>query len=805
MSSIWAKIKADLLAHPARTGLSITSMAIGIFMLGTMLGMMDLELSNMDAAHRHSSPSHISLILKTDTDFSSLEPIKSVEGVEAVDTLTQFTVRYKTPGASSWQLGTVVFRNDYSQQKYDQLTLLSGQWPSGNRLAVERLSMKAAGLKLGDTIQFETTKGAVDMAIGGVIRHPFVKPPKFGGQLHFFISSDAAPVFGVPLKTFRQALVRVTPPYSADKARIVAANIRTNLAKQGIHVNATLLQDPEKHWGRPFFSGINLILTVMAWASLALSSVLILNTVAAVITQQTDQIGIMKSIGAKRRTIAGIYLTIVFLLALMALILAIPASFAVAFLSSRWLLDLFNIELTQFTYSTRALLCMVVGGLLTPLLAGLWPIWRGASLTIREALASYGLGADYTRSGLTGWLETKLFGRLPTLYAVALGNLLRRKARLFWTQSVLIIAGVLFMVIMSLIASVNLTLDHELARSRYAVRLGFGADQPAAQIEKIVKSLPKTTGVELWNRLSAEIQVGDVVIRQVGSLGVQLVALPVTSQMYTPLIVAGRWFEANDAEQNVLVLNAETAELNDIKVGDSVQVNVAPRSKSRWKVIGLYRWFAGSGYAVEPVYAPLKTVQNLTHNTTKSSFALLSAAVTTLEEEKNYADALKQKFQDEHIPLDFYTTLSTLEQRQFAKNEFRPLTSMLLSLADLIASVGGIGLSGTLAMGVLQRTREIGVLRAIGAKSSTVFKLFMLEGFLHGFMAWAISIPIAYLLAEPLAKKLGQIMLSLQLDYVFSMTSIWLWLALIIFLVIVSSYWPAKHATKIAVRDSLSY
>jgi len=805
LTSVWTKIRADLLAHKGRTGLAITSIAIGVFVVGLLLGMMDLELSNMDAAHRQSSPSHISLILRKDVEFSSIETIKSVAGVANVDSLTQFTVRYKTPHNNDWQLGTVVFRADYTQQRYDILSLLSGQWPKANTIAVERLSMQSAGLATGDNIQFETATGTVDMAVGGIIRHPFVKPPLFGGQLHFFIAAETAPLFGIAANTFRQALVQVTPPYSADKARTVAAAIRTKLAAQGIAVNASLLQNPDKHWGRPFFAGINLILNVMAWASLALSSVLILNTVTAMITQQTDQIGIMKSIGAKRKTIARIYLTEVFVLALLALVIAIPASLAGAFFSSRWLLDLFNIQLNAFSYSKRALLCMVVGGLLAPLLAGVWPIWRGASLTVREALASYGLGADYTRSGLSGWLESTLFSALPTVYAVALGNLLRRKARLFWTQSVLIIAGVLFIVIMSLIASVNATLDHELARSRYAVRLGFSSDQPAKVIKDTVNAIPQTTGVELWNRLPAELSKNNSVIRQTGSLGVQLLALPLTSQMYQPLIMAGRWLQASDAKQHVLVLNAATAELNSIKVGDSLDVAVAQGQKEPWQVIGLYRWFIGSDYAVEPVYAPVDSVQSLEHNNPRHSFALLSASVTTLAEEKRYADALKQKFQDQHIALDFYTTLATLEQRQFAKNQFIPMTSMLLSLASMIASVGGIGLSGTLAMGVLQRTREIGVLRAVGARSSTVFKLFMLEGFLHGLLAWIISVPLAYYLAEPLAKKLGLITLELQLDFVFSTLSVWLWLLLIIAIVVMASYWPARYATQIAVRDSLSY
>jgi len=685
------------------------------------------------------------------------------------------------------------------------MSLKSGGWPRSGSIVIERLSARASGLRRGDHIYFDTSAGIQSLEIAGVIRHPFIKPPPFGGQLHFFADPSSAPLFGITKESFRQVLVQVKDPYSAEKARQVAREIRSTLGRLGIGVNAALLQDPERHWGRHFLAGVNLVLRVLAWAALALGSVLVLNTVSALITQQVDQIGIMKSLGARRRLIAQVYLSEVLIVAAIAIAMAIPASLACAYASSRWLVDLFNIDFTSFRYSARALTYMAIGGLLAPLLAASWPILKGASMSVREALASYGLGADFGSSRFDIWIERIGARWLPTLYAAALGNLFRRKARLLWTQGVMVIAGVMFLVVISLIASVNQTLDNEMARSTYDLRVGFVKEQPAARIAKLARDVPGTRVVELWHRLPTEMSSGGRAVHQTGSLGAQVVALPVDTRMYRPLVVKGRWFDKRDKGKHVIVLSAETAELNGIKVGASLSLNLGILGNTEWTVIGTYRWLVGTDYTVESVYVPLDTVQRVADRNHTASLAIIGAKVNSLAEETAYADALKQKFEDSGVKLDFYTTVSRLEQRQYARNQFSPVTIMLLGLALLSAAVGGIGLSGTLAIGVLQRLREIGVLRSIGARSPVIFRLFMLEGLFHGVIAWLVSVPLAYIIAEPLSRRLGLTMLKIELDYVFHVPAIFLWLGIVLGLAASAAYWPARNATRIPVHASLTY
>jgi putative ABC transport system permease protein len=106
-------------------------------------------------------------------------------------------------------------------------------------------------------------------------------------------------------------------------------------------------------------------------------------------------------------------------------------------------------------------------------------------------------------------------------------------------------------------------------------------------------------------------------------------------------------------------------------------------------------------------------------------------------------------YEAEQMQVDLFTTAVKQAERLEIDNQFYPVVSMLLSLAGLMAMVGGIGLMGSLGISVVERTREIGVMRAIGARSPAIMGLFVMEGVLQGVLSWLVAIPIAYLVSRP--------------------------------------------------------
>jgi putative ABC transport system permease protein len=137
--------------------------------------------------------------------------------------------------------------------------------------------------------------------------------------------------------------------------------------------------------------------------------------------------------------------------------------------------------------------------------------------------------------------------------------------------------------------------------------------------------------------------------------------------------------------------------------------------------------------------------------------------------------------------------------------QFGIVVYMMLALSVIVALVGGIALMGALSIGVIERTKEIGVLRAVGARSQTLLRIFVMEGVLQGLLSWLTAVPISVLASPALARALGQAMFGATLDYQYNWEAVGIWFVFMVVISAIASIVPASSATRISVRDSLAY
>ena len=802
MSVIWNKVWSDLWDNKIRTALAVLSISAGVFAIGATFGMVDQLLTGMDEAHQEVIPSHIFMALQENIDRDTLIRLKKTPGVEDIEGLSEVSVRYKVDLDDDWRAARLIMRDDYTDQTYDLLQLKEGEWPYKDDIGIERLSSQHFGIDLGEAVTLELDKTDRAFKVTGKIRHSFVEPPQFGGDAVFFADAPLMERFEVESGQFGSMNVRVTP-YSPEHARQVASDLKDKLAKEDVGVGFTTYQDPNEHWGRMFIEGVNFVLQILAIISLFMSVILVTNTMTALVTQQINQIGIIKAIGGTSGAILKVYLTTVFVYGLLAFLVSMPLGALVAYGISRWFLNLFNIDYETFQISTRAVVFQAIAATVIPLLAALWPILSGAAITVRQAIASYGLGGG--KFG-TSWFDRGVegFGRrlLSAPYAVALGNMFRRKGRLLLTQLALVGAGTMFLIVMSLSSSIDFTVATELARRGFDIRIGFQDSQRIDRVESMAGDISGTKDTEMWFITPAAILKEGQRTKEAG-VGAQVVGIPPDSQMYQPLIVEGRWLQPGDDRS--VVISYDTATDNGISVGDTITLNMFELGDGEWQVVGLFQVIFGGGFDAEPIYASRDAVFKATKKHNDGRRLLLNTYTDNPATIEQISQQLKDSFENRNMDIDVFTTGTTPDDRANAESQFAVTTNMLLALAIIVALVGGIGLMGSLSISVVERTREIGVMRAIGARTPTIMGMFMMEGILQGMFSWALAVPLSFFIAQPLADTLGQAMFDANLDYQYNFSAVLIWLLVILIISIVASIVPARNATQVSVRDSLAY
>jgi putative ABC transport system permease protein len=180
-------------------------------------------------------------------------------------------------------------------------------------------------------------------------------------------------------------------------------------------------------------------------------------------------------------------------------------------------------------------------------------------------------------------------------------------------------------------------------------------------------------------------------------------------------------------------------------------------------------------------------------------FLLTNANDPAASEVQDDIDDINEVMLQKGIPSQFFNVVEFLDQ--FSRIFFT--FQVIMSLASvLIALVGALGLLTTLSMSVFERQKEIGVMRSIGAGSTTVALQFLTEGLVVGALSWLLGIPLSLLI---------QWLLLVATDFIdifpvsFSPESAVIGLAGIMIFAVIASLWPSLSAARKTVSDILRY
>jgi putative ABC transport system permease protein len=787
----YTKILRDLKRSWGRTVLAVLSIAIGVFAVGINSGMMELMPTRMLGTYRASDPAHVWLWLGGAIGDDEINRLTREPGIAGVEGTRELGARWRLTPDQDWRNISVSIRGDYAKQQFNTVHLLSGAWPDKNAVAVEESSIEYFSLHEGGTLTLLIDGREHEMKIGGVVKDVMVNMPAFGGDATIFMSQAMAENL-TGWRGYTTLLVQV-PQYSEANAQAAVDQLKGTLEKMNAPVGFYRDFDPNKHFLQDMVNGVIMITTVMGVLALGLGLFLVVNTINALVAQQIPQIGIMKTIGGTTRQVMTLYLGSVLIYGLLALLIALPLGVLFADAIAEMLLKMMGIAPDpNVNTSVSAVLQQAFVALLVPLIAALWPVYSGVRLTVREATSNYGIGATFGK-GLIDRLLAQVRG-LPRQTILTLRNTFRRKGRVVLTQITLIMAGVVFIMVMSSAASFTYTINYLTDSLGLKVLMYFQQPVRIEEATAIIESQPNIEFAEFTLfQSSTAYQDKDTDEGQ----DIFINAVQPDSRLLQLTVAEGRWLLIED--EHAVVLSTDIAGKMGVHVGDEIYFKIDGDERVEWSVVGTVTDLSNMQ---RNLYVPLGVFQREVGLSGRGTTAWLEVtpdtSATQLQVEKNLREALNAR------GLKVSGTQTAESIRVNNENTFGIITTMLLTMSALIAVVGAIGLAGTLSINVLERRREIGVMRAIGASSLQIARLFVGEGLILGLMAWLIAIPLSVPVGQLFSQVIGEV-INFGIVYQFSSAGALQWLIIVVVLSILGAALPAWRATRISIRESLAY
>jgi putative ABC transport system permease protein len=774
----------DLSRDRVRTLLAVLAMAVSVASIGMVTGASVIMVDTLDAAYLRNHAAD-ALLETSGFDPGVLSGVARTPGVRLVEGRRIVHARLRV-GTDDWRNLDLIAVPDYQGVQLNRFFPEAGAWPPPDQAVVlERSTLSFLAGRVGEVITIEMPDGRqAALPVAGTAHDLNYPSASASGLLHGYVTFATLAALG-QAAGYNEVLLAAGGERTLNNVDAVADRVRSELGQRGITVLAALVPPPGRFWADDQIAATVLLLDTLAVLAFVMSGFLVANIVSALVARQVRSIGIMKAVGATPRQVAVLYLGLVVGYGLLALLVGVPAGAVGAVGIVESTRTVLNFDPPGFLFSPAVLGLQVATAVLVAIVAALRPVIGASRLTVREAIASEGAGAG-RRAG--GWSKT-----LPTPARLSARNAFRRRGRLALTLAALVLGGLAFIAVLSVRSSLDRTLAEAAASRGYDVQLRFAQPHDRALVEKLASQEPGVAGVESWAVAAASR------VRADGGVSgtVQILAPPADSRLGRPPLLAGRWLLVGDERE--LVVNSDAVhDEPDLAPGHDILLRFAG-SDSIWHVVGVARGLLG-GPILYAARDQLEAVQGGAGMTTNVEVVGTDHSVAG---EARLARSEEVAFKSAGYAVDGVDT--TAQWRDFLATDYSIATNFLLAMAVLLAAVGGLTLMGTMSLNVIERMREIGVMRAIGASDSSIRSLVVGEGLVVAVAGWLLAAPLSPLAGLALSDAFGQAFLHVPLVYQFSWPALGLWLLLAVAVATLSSLLPAWNASRLTVREVLAY
>jgi putative ABC transport system permease protein len=785
MTAAVRKSFTDLTRRKARTAFTVLTLALAVASVGIFAVPGLMQRSMEQEVSRSRAPDVTVTMKPLALSAGQLAALSRLPNVSAVEPRSLFATRVWV-GARR-EPAIVVGVSDFAHQGADVGFVNSGAAPGAGTVLSDRGNASRRGFD-GATARLLAADGRF---------HPL----RVSGVAHNLTSGEDDPTndwitFYTTQRT--AAVLSGTPGYTSlafrlrDASRPAAertvAAIRNELRATTAFTafdDLPIIQTPGTYPGQDNVEGMASMLAVITVLALLSAIVLVSSTMTTLIGEQTGEIAAMKAIGARRRDLRRLYLRTALALGAAGALIGTALGVLLANALAGFFASLLYVDAT-FGVSVPVVVAGLALGVAGPALAALPAIRRATRLPLSEALATSG-SATGGQSRLDGLLRHVRF--LPRSAQIGLRGVARRPRRSIATVTQIALAVATLLSLLALGAGVATTTRGWFDDNHFDVWVQTVASEPFdAEAAHLLAATEGVRDAQGWTQNAVRVDDHDAAAW----------GLPARPLMNTH-IAQGRWY--SDAEAaggaRVAVLGPTIAKTLGKRVGDRIEISTGS-GPATLRVIGVSANQAENG---DVVFVPLKTLQ--------SALGFPEAAnsywLTSTSDDHDAIDRLTTRVEDTlaaHGHQVLTNVMYDAREQQVAANA--TITTMITVLGLLIVAISMVALVNTITMAVLERTREIGMLRSVGARARDVRRIFATEGLALALAGWLLGVPLGFAFAHALVWATGEAV-GLSIAFVFPLSYVAIALAGALVLALMVMFVPLRRAVRLKPGEALRY
>ena len=805
----WRKVLHDLWDNKGRTLLVVFSIAVGVFSIGVISGAYQIIGNDMGVSYAANNPSNIEL--RTENfDEAVLDTIRNMQGVANAEARRVSNFRVRAVDSDTWISLDVIAFKSFSENEVNLLRPIAGATEADkNEILLDKRTLEKIDFEIGDYIVLELPDGTTkQLKIVGIVQDSSSSAGDFLAPSLGFVSMKTMPTLRQPDDLYNRAYVTLSEGVDdLDYIHEAGAEIKDKLERNGTDVIRTRFSEKNKYPLADIINAVLGILMALGILIVFLSSSLIANTLDALLSQHLRHIGVIKLVGGRRNQVFAMYITLIMAFSFLALLIAVPAGGWGAYRLAEFMADKLRFNLLGYRIVPMALLIQIAIGVLVPLIAGIAPVVNGSRITVLRALSGDVAGDEnkpQKQENRVSWFDwmlvrmTNILARrgihFPRPFIISIRNTFRRRGRLMLTLFTLTMGGAIFIAVFNVRVTLHDYMSDIGKYFRADITLDFDEPYRVREVEQFALQNSGVLSVEGWQFLSFELLYPDGTVAE----NINVFAPPADSKLIEPILVAGRWMQATDVRR-ILLSEKVLDTYPDLKPGNFISLKVNGREET-WEVIGLFKFVGQEGVFG---YIPLEYATQITNLPNRS----YSFRVVTAQHDRTSQDLMAEEMDRFFRDAGFKVRKaeSGLASLDSALESLDILVTFLLIMAVLTAVVGAMGLTGTMGMNVLERTREIGIMRAIGADDRAVMRTIIAEGFVIGTLSFILAIVVSIPFTYGLSYIVSLAVFETPIQVVFTYLGYAIWFGLVLVLSVIASIVPARNAARLTIREVLAY